>query len=34
MLGAIIGDKGKAYSYLDEPLKDVIERWELYIAGK
>jgi ADP-ribosylglycohydrolase family protein len=34
MLGAIIGDKEKAYSYLDEPLKDVIERWELYIAGK
>lgn len=34
MLGAIIGDKEKAYSYLDEPLKDVIERWEIYIAGK
>ena len=26
--------KEKAYSYLDEPLKDVIERWELFIAGK
>ena len=26
--------KEQAYSYLDEPLKDVIERWELYIAGK
>ena len=26
--------KEKAYSYLDETLKDVIERWELYIAGK
>lgn len=26
--------KEKAYFYLDETLKDVIERWELYIAGK
>ena len=26
--------KEQAYSYLDEPLKNVIERWELYIAGK
>ena len=26
--------KEQAYSYLDEPLKDVIERWELFIAGK
>ena len=26
--------KEKAYSYLDEPLKDVIRRWELYIAKK
>ena len=26
--------KEQAYSYLDEPLKDVIERWELYIARK
>ena len=26
--------KEKAYSYLDESLKDVIGRWELYIAGK
>ena len=26
--------KVRAYSYLDEPLKDIIGRWELYIAGK
>ena len=26
--------KEQAYSYLDKPLKEVIERWELYIAGK
>ena len=26
--------KEKAYSYLDEPLKDIIMRWELYIARK
>lgn len=26
--------KEQAYSYLDESLKDIIERWELFIAGK
>ena len=24
--------KDKAYSYLDEPLKDVLRRWKQYIA--
>ena len=26
--------KDKAYTYLDEPFKDIIGRWEIYIAGK
>ena len=32
MLGAIIGDKEKAYSYLDEPLKEVLRRWEKEVS--
>ena len=41
MLGAIVGAYGipdwikdKTYSYLDEPLKDVLRRWRQYIKAK